>query len=52
VNYSVALEGEPGQALADFLRRVFQGAEPFETDLRKCRQHQTANTLVLLGEAS
>lgn len=51
VNYSVALDGEKGQALAAFLHRVFQGAEPFETDLRKCRR-QTASSLVLIGEAS
>jgi ArsR family transcriptional regulator len=45
VNYSVVLDGEHGQALGLFLRQIFQGAEPFEADLRRSR-------VALIGESS
>ncbi len=37
VNYSVVLDGAKGQALAAFLRRAFEGLEPFESDKRRRR---------------
>ena len=51
VNYSVALEGEKGQALGAFLRQAFREVDPYELDLRSCRR-QAADHLVLSGEPS